>query len=185
MVGAVEDDTGFVVMLKVAVEDPGDIVTLPGTVAAAVLLLDSVMTTLMAAVPVRVTVPVELLPPSTLIGLSDSVDSDGARTVMVAARLTPLAKTEMDDVVFAGTGTVVTGNVAVRFPAATVTVVGTRAAFGLLLARVAIAPPVGAGPFRVTVAVEELPPMMLVGFKLRDDGVGAVIVNVAILVTPL
>lgn len=125
MVGDVEDDTGFVVMVKVEVADPGWIVTLVGTVAAPVLLLERVMTTLVAATPVSVTVPVELLPPSTLVGLIDSVDNDGLTIVSVAVRLTPFAKAEIDEVVFVVTGTVVTMNVAVRFPAVMVRFAGT------------------------------------------------------------
>jgi hypothetical protein len=60
---------------------------------------------------------------------------------------------------------VVTVNVAVGVPAATGTLAGTWAD-ELLLDSVTTAPPVGAAPVRVTVPVEELPPMTLAG--LRD-----------------
>ena len=66
------------------------------------------------------------------------------------------------------TGTVVAVKVAVVAPAATVTVGGTVAA-GLLLVRVTMAPPAGAGPLRVTVPVEGLPPTTLVGFTVTED----------------
>jgi hypothetical protein len=62
---------------------------------------------------------------------------------------------------------VVTVNVALLLPAATVTVAGTVAA-GSLLPSVITAPPAGAGPFRVTVPVELPPPVTLAGFKLKE-----------------
>src|SRR5205809_6043109 len=45
--------------------------------------------------------------------------------------------------------------------------------FVLLLERVTTAPPLGAGPLSVTVPVEELPPVTLVGLRLSDESVGA------------
>ena len=172
-------------MVKVTVDEPAGTVTLAGTVAAALLLLDSAITMLAAARPVRFRVPVEALPPSTLVGLSESVDKPGARTVSVAARLTPFVDAEIDEVVLAGTGAVVTVNVAVRLPAATVTVGGTCAAAELLVVSITIVPELGATPFRVTDAADGVPPTTLVGLKLSDDGVGAVNVSVAVRVTAL
>ena len=68
--------TPSVVIVKVAEVRPASTVTLAGTVAAAVLLLESVTTAppVGAALP-RVTVPVELFPPTTVVGLSDKVES--------------------------------------------------------------------------------------------------------------
>jgi hypothetical protein len=65
--------TASVVTVNVAVEDPAGTVTVAGTVAALVLLLDrfTVMPAPLAA-PVRVTVPVDVVPPRTLVGLSDT-----------------------------------------------------------------------------------------------------------------
>ncbi len=60
---------------------------------------------------------------------------------------------------------VVMVNVVVVAPAATEILPGTWAD-ELLLDRVTTVPPVGAGPVRVTVPVEELPPVTLAG--LRD-----------------
>ena len=58
---------------------------------------------------------------------------------------------------------VVTWKVALEAPAATVTLAGTCAAV-LLLVSVTVTPPVGAAPLSVTVPVDELPPVTIVGF---------------------
>ncbi len=64
---------------------------------------------------------------------------------------------------------VVTENVAVVAPAATVTLAGTVATAVLLLVSVTTAPPEGAALLRVTVPVEEVPPVTVAGLRLRDD----------------
>src|SRR6266404_3913728 len=74
------------------------------------------------------------------------------------------------------TGDVFTRKVALVAPAGTVTLEGTRAAVVLLLESVTIAPPAGAAPLKVTVPVEEFPPVTLVGFSEsaeRETGAGA------------
>jgi hypothetical protein len=69
-------------------------------------------------------------------------------------------------------------------PAATVTEAGTVAA-GLLLDSVTTAPPVGAGPLRVTVfAVTEIPPRTDTEDKVRADGLGGCTVRVLVVETP-
>ena len=72
--------------------------------------------------------------------------------------------TEVDE----PTALVLTANVALVAPAATVTLEGTLAAAVLLLERVTCAPPEGAGPLNVTVPVDEFPPVTLVGFSETD-----------------
>ena len=64
---------------------------------------------------------------------------------------------------------VLTVNVALEAPAATVTLAGTRAAVVLLLESATCAPPAGASPLKVTVPVEEFPPTTLVGFAVSDE----------------
>src|SRR6476469_2756058 len=75
----------------------------------------------------------------------------------------------MVTVVTLATALVVTVHVAVVDPAVTLTLVGTCAAVVLLLLSPPGAPPVGAAPLSVTVPVDELPPVTLVGFTVTDD----------------
>ena len=91
MVTDVEAATTLVVIVNVALVALAGTVTLPGTVAAE-LLLDSVTCAPPAgAGPSSVTVPVELLPPITVVGLSPSEERPAAGfTVRVAVRVTPL-----------------------------------------------------------------------------------------------
>ena len=82
------------------------------------------------------------------------------------------------------TGLVVTVNVAVVAFAATIALDGTCATAVLLLDRVTTAPPAGAGPFSVTVPVEELPPSTDEGLRLTKASAGAVTVKLAFWVVP-
>jgi hypothetical protein len=71
--------------------------------------------------------------------------------------------------------------VAVVAFAATVTFVGTLAAPGLLLDRFTTAPLAGAGPVKITVPVDEVPPITVVGFSVKELSEGAVTVKFAVL----
>jgi hypothetical protein len=84
MVTDVDEATPLVVMVNVALLEPAGIATFAGGWAAAVLLLCKVTEIPPAgAAPVSVTVPVELLPPTTDAGVLVSVDNVGALTVSV------------------------------------------------------------------------------------------------------
>ena len=74
-------------------------------------------------------------------------------------------------VVEAATALVLTVNVALVAPAATVTLDGSLAAVVLLLESVTTAPPDGAAPVSITVPVEEFPPVTLVGFSETEERV--------------
>src|SRR5258708_38710248 len=77
-------------------------------------------------------------------------------------------------VVEAATALVLTVNVALVAPAATVTLDGTLAAVVLLLESATTAPPDGAAPLNVTVPVEDcVPPITLVGFSASVERVTA------------
>ena len=84
------------------------------------------------------------------------------------------------------TGVVLTVKVAVAAPLGTVALAETLATPGLSLDRDTSAPPLGAGPLSVTVPVEELPPVTLVGLTLSEASVGAggVTVSEAVCVAP-
>ncbi len=96
MVTAVDAVTALVLTVKVALVAPAATVTLEGTVAAAVLLLESATCAPPAgAAPLNVTVPVEdCVPPITLVGLSVSDETvagggGAGATVIEAVRVTP------------------------------------------------------------------------------------------------
>jgi hypothetical protein len=73
MLTVVDAATALVLTVNVAPVAPAAIVTLDGTLAAAVLLLESITTAPPdGAAPLSVTVPVEEFPPTTLVGFSVS-----------------------------------------------------------------------------------------------------------------
>ena len=83
------------------------------------------------------------------------------------------------------TALVVTVKVALVAPAGTVTPLAGTLAAALVLDRETRAPPLGAGPFRVTVPVgEEVPPVTLDGLRVREEGTGGTTVSVAVCVPP-
>jgi hypothetical protein len=133
--------------------------------------------------PVRVTVPVEVVPPVTEVGLRVTVLSAAAVTVRAAVFVTPRFPEIVTEALLA-TGLVVMVNVAVVAFAATVTLAGTCAAAVLLLDRVTTAPPAGAGPFSVTVPVDEMPPTTEVGLRETVLNAAAATVKVPVFVTP-
>ena len=92
----------------------------------------------------------------------------------------PVIVTEVE----VATTEVVTVNVAVVAPAATVTLAGVVEDV-LLSDKVTTAPPVGAGLFNVTVPVEGVPPNTVVGFMTKVDMALGFRVNPAVCVEPL
>jgi hypothetical protein len=167
MVGLVCALTGLVLTVKVALLRPARMVTLAGTVADPLLLL-SVTTTEAGAIAFNVTVPVELVPPTTEAGLRAMVETASVSTLRTA-EADPLRVAVMVVVVDEVTEFVFTVNAAVVALAATVTEPGTEAARELVLASVTTAPPAGAGPVRVMVPVElETPPTTSAGDRVTD-----------------
>jgi len=79
----------------------------------------------------------------------------------------------MVTVVDKATALVFTVKVALVAPAGTVTPDGTVATVASLLDKETSAPPLGAGPLSVTVPVDEVPPVTLVGVRVREARVAA------------
>ena len=78
MVAVVEVVTAVVVTTKVAVEYPAATLTVAGTVAEGLLLLKTTDAPPLGAGLLKITAPVEGLPPGTLVGFSDTADSTAA-----------------------------------------------------------------------------------------------------------
>jgi hypothetical protein len=188
IVEVVVPSTTLLVTVKVAVVAPAVTVTVAGTVAAAVLLLESVTRRWVvepAAGAFSVIVAVEFAtPPTTVVGFKVIDATCGGLSVSVAVFVTPLRVAVMVTVVAAPTETLVTVNVALVAPAGTVTLAGV-VVDALLSDNVTAAPPVGAGPSSVTVPVEEVPPVTVAGLMDTLVRAGALIVRVAVRVTPL
>jgi hypothetical protein len=164
-------------MVKRALVAPAGMVMLLGTLARLELLRNCTTTPPAGAGPLRVTVPVAVLPPQTEVGLivSDwSVTLGAGLTVRVAVRETLPAEAVIVTLVALETARVETVKFALVAPAGTITVLGTVATFVLLLLRFTTNPPDGAGAVRVTVPVLLLPPTTLVGFRLKLLRLGCV-----------
>jgi len=177
MVTVVMEKAERVWMVKRALVAPAGMVMLLGTLARLELLRSCTTTPPAGAGPLRVTVPVAVLPPQTEVGLivSDcSVTLGEGLTVRVAVREMPPAEAVIVTLVALETARVETVKVALVVPAGTVTVLGTVATLVLLLLRFTTNPPDGAGAVRVTVPVLLLPPTTLVGFRLRLLRLGCV-----------
>lgn len=178
-VTVVVEATPVVLIVKVAVVAPAATVTVAGSVALA--LLDVRLTNVPPgpAGPVRVTVPVEVPPPVTVVGATETPDKDAGWIVSIAVLDTVPSVAVIVALTVAETASVLIVNVAEVDPAGTVTVVGS-VAFVLLEVRASVVPPVGAAPVRVTVPVDEVPPVTVAGDTARLDICGGVIVKVAV-----
>jgi hypothetical protein len=137
-------------MVKVPLVAPAGILTLAGTVAEEVRLLARVTTEPPAgAGPESSTVPVEELPPVTVLGASvtDKGVGDGTTVRVVVLVVVEGYVPEIVTAVSAVTEVVAMGKLALDSPALTVMLAGTLAA-PLLLDSVTTAPPAGAAVLR-------------------------------------
>ena len=181
-------ETALVVTVKVRLVVPAATVTLAGTLAAVELSERATTVPPGGAAALNLTVPVAELPPTTVLGLSEIVlrADELARVTLSAANWVALPSVADSWTVVLSTGKVVTSKLAEVAPAGTVTVPGTLAAPGRLLPRLTVAPPAGAALPSVTVPVEGVPPVTLLGLTLRPVSAGRLgeTVRVAERVTP-
>jgi hypothetical protein len=152
MVAVVDAVTGVVVTAKLALVAPAGTVTLAGTVAAVEFSESDTTAPPLGAAALKVAVPVEELPPTTLVGVSASevsVTAPGGGGVPGSTHRTGWSPfPSLQTVIMTGVETVtlfvVTVKVALLPPAGTVTLAGTDATEGLLLVSVYTCPPAGA-----------------------------------------
>jgi hypothetical protein len=175
--------TPVVLIVNVAIVLPAGTITAEGTVAA-VLLLDKLTDVPPdPAGPLRTTVPVEGLPPTTEAGFTDTELNTAGSTIRVAVGEASLSVAMTITEVLVLTPWVVKPNVALVWPAGIVTEVGVLTTV-LALDNVTTAPPVAAGRFNVSVPVDGLPPKTSVGFNVKDTSAGGLIVSVAVHTVP-
>ena len=173
--------------MNVAVVEPEATVTLAGRVAASVLELVRVITTpALGAGPEIVTVPVTavVVPPTTEVGLTATETRVGAWILSVAVLVVVPNVPVMVEVVLDATAVVAIAKVAVFAPASTVTEAG-KVALALLEVRPTTVPPVGALPVKVTVPVEPVPPVTVLGATVTEARCGGRMVRVAVCCDPL
>lgn len=130
------------------------------------------------AYPLSETVPVDVNPPVTVVGLTDTLTSTGGVTVKVVVLVTVPIFAVIMATFCEATPVVFAVKLAVIELAATFTVPGTITA-GLLLERLTTVPPFGARPLSVTVPAEDEPPPTLDGLTLTEPRPMGSIVSVA------
>jgi hypothetical protein len=179
---AVSDvETGFVDTVKVVEACPAGIVTPLGTVASEVDEVRLSTAPPVGAMPFRVAVPVDGVPPVTELGDKVTDLMTGGVTVRVAVAVAAPTEAVMFGFVVLGTGVVDIAKLALVPPAATVTEVGV-VALGSLDPSATTQPPVGAGPLNVIVPVDGLPPVTDVGLRDTVTGTGGAILRFAVTV---
>ena len=174
--------TGRVVTVTDAFVAPAGIITVAWTVASGMDELRLTTTPPAGAGASMVIVAVDVLPPATDVGESVTDTGAGPRTVSDVVTVTPLFVALSVAVALLWINVVVTLNVAVDAPAATVTLAGTVAA-ARLDDTVTTRPPAGAGPDSVTVPVADAPPRTDAGETVTLDATGATTVSVTDLLT--
>lgn len=149
--------TGIVVTVKVADVPPARTLTDEGTVARLVFDERPTEIPVLGAGPVRVTVPVDLVPPTTLAGLSVRPLKEGGSMVRVpVAELLPKVAVTMTGV-DAPIAVVVAVKVAELAPAGKETLAGTITAEEAEV-NITVAPPGGAAAVSPMVPVDVVPP---------------------------
>ena len=166
MVTAVLFPTVNVVTVKLAEVCPPGTVTIPGTVATARLLVESVTEIPPAgAGALKNTVPVAFVPPRTLVGVI-VIDCRSGGALGSALTLTkidlvtpPAVAKTLPPVVRPVTALVPIAKLVALFPSGIVTLAGRWMTDGLSVVRLTVPPPAGAGITSPTLARPESPPI--------------------------
>ena len=177
IVAGVGTDTAPVVTLKLAPVAPAGTFTEAGTLVAAELVDSETAAPPLGAAALKVTLPVDALPPIRLAGLSATDASNAAPgaagvTISSAWRPVPARSAKMLTEKVSATVAVEIGKLALLAPAGTDTLAGSTATPGKGVDNATTAPPLGAPVLRVTVPIAELPPVTLVGFTDTPDSSG-------------
>ena len=184
IVAVTEFATCVVPTVNVRLIEPAGTVTVAGTVTPARLLESETTIPPVGALLDNVTVPVELLLPTTLDGATETDANRPARTAKAPVTLDAPVLAVTTTPVSVETAFVLTVKIASCEPAATVTVAGTVAAASLE-SRLTTMPPVGALVSRLTIPVAVLPPATPAGEMVMTETRGAVTVRSAFAAVPL
>jgi hypothetical protein len=176
--------TCVVPTVNVRLIEPAGTVTVAGTVTPARLLESETTIPPVGALLLNVTVPVELLLPTTLDGATDTDANRPARTAKAPVTLDAPVLAVTTTPVSVETAFVLTVKIASCEPAVTVTVAGTVAAASLE-SRLITNPPTGAFVSRLTMPVAVLPPATPAGEMVMTETRGAVTVRSAFAAVPL
>lgn len=175
--------TCLVIIVKLADVAPAFTVTVAGTVPAAFADDNETTAPPVGAAPLIVTLPVAETPPTTELVIDIELNASGAILTVVVFEVPPKDAVMVTDVDTAGLPAV-TVKVLDVAPAEIVRELGTDA-LALLAESVTTAPPVGAGPESLTVAVPVRSFTIVVGETEIDDSLVGVTVSLAVFVTPL
>jgi hypothetical protein len=170
-VAEVELDTGVVVIENVPEVAPAATVAVEGTEAVALLDERLITNPPVGAGPLSVRVPVELDPPTTVVGEIENAFNAGGLTTRVALTEIPPSDAEIVADSAVDTAMVLIGKVAVFWPDITVTFAGTVTPV-VSDDKLTTTPPVGAFALSVTVPVDGAPPKTEFGEMVSVDGVG-------------
>lgn len=121
------------------------------------------------AFPLSTTVPVDISPEAITAGLKDSMVTTGGRTVTPPPEEAPLGSVAVTvTALLLATGNEVRLKVPLLAAPAMLKLAGTVAALVLELISVTVSPAAGAGPFKVTVPTEGLPPVIELGLNVKE-----------------
>jgi hypothetical protein len=176
------DGTFVVVIAKGMLDVPATTRADGGTTAETSLLRSATTSPPAGAGPVREMVPVAPAPPTTVEGLTESVDRADALMLRVAVLVVPFTVPEIVATTSNGVADVVMVNAPVVAPAETVAVAGTTAATLSLVSETAN-PPTGAADVIVIVPEEGAPPTTVAGLRDMVDRTGGLMVRVGVFVT--